>query len=149
MARKLLAHQRLAPRHRIQLVEAACGEAKLKKVLVEESLVQCPLLALSASSSITAFFLPGLRLIGRHLRPLRRDHRRFRLSAHRALTDAQNAGDAFLASPALAQGINLTAILVRYSLVFADRQSLAMSRGYPLSRHSIMRWIVESAREKL
>jgi hypothetical protein len=53
------------------------------------------------------------------------------LSAHRALTDAQNAGDAFLADPALAQGINLTAILVRYSPVLPHRQPLAMSRGYP------------------
>src|SRR6266446_6747263 len=53
------------------------------------------------------------------------------LSAHRALTDAQNVGDAFLADPALAQRINLTAILVRYSPVLPHRQPLAMSRGYP------------------
>ena len=67
------------------------------------------------------------------------------LSAHRALTDAQNAGDAFSAGPALAQRINLTAILVCYPPVLPHRQPLAMSRGYPLSLHSIMRWIVESA----
>ena len=33
--------------------------------------------------------------------------------------------------PALAQRINLTAILVRYSPVLPHRQPLAMSRGYP------------------
>src|SRR5207342_2905023 len=36
-----------------------------------------------------------------------------------------------LADPALAQRINLTAILVRYSPVLPHRQPLAMSRGYP------------------
>src|SRR4029077_11475490 len=69
------------------------------------------------------------------------------LSAHRALTDAQNAGDAFLADPATAQRINLTTILVCYSSVLPHRQPLKISRGYPLSRHSIMQWIVESAFE--
>src|SRR5947207_927619 len=43
------------------------------------------------------------------------------LSAHRALTDAQNAGDAFLADPAPAQRINLTTILVCYSSVLPLR----------------------------
>src|ERR1035437_10844927 len=53
------------------------------------------------------------------------------LAAHRALTDAQKAGDAFLAGPALAQRINLAAILIRYSSVLAHRQPLAITRGYP------------------
>jgi hypothetical protein len=70
------------------------------------------------------------------------------LSAHRALTDAQNAGDAFLADPAPAQRINPTTILVCYSSVLPHRQPLEISRGYPLSRHSIMHWIVESADKK-
>ncbi|MGA2313076.1 MAG: hypothetical protein ABSF87_12015 [Xanthobacteraceae bacterium] len=54
------------------------------------------------------------------------------LSAHRALTDAQNFGDAFLARPTLAQRINLAAILILYSPVLAHRQPLAISRGYPI-----------------
>src|SRR5712691_2776900 len=41
------------------------------------------------------------------------------LPAHCALTDAQNAGDAFLTGPALAQRINLAAVLIRYSSVLA------------------------------
>src|ERR1022692_444321 len=53
------------------------------------------------------------------------------LSTHRALTDTQNARDAFLAGPALAQRINLAAILLPYSPVLAHRQPLAISRGYP------------------
>ena len=52
------------------------------------------------------------------------------LPAHRALTDTQNARDAFLAGPALAQRINLAAILIPYSRI-AHRQPLAISRGYP------------------
>jgi hypothetical protein len=48
------------------------------------------------------------------------------------LTDAQNFGDAFLARPTLAQRINLTAILIFYSLVLVHRQPLAISRGYPI-----------------
>jgi hypothetical protein len=54
------------------------------------------------------------------------------LPAHRALTDAQNFGDAFLARPTLAQCINLAAILILYSPVLAHRQPLAISRGYPI-----------------
>ena len=54
------------------------------------------------------------------------------LPAHRALTDAQNFGDAFLARSALAQRINLAAILILYSPVLAHRQPLAISRGYPI-----------------
>ena len=50
----------------------------------------------------------------------------------RALTDAQNFGDAFLARPTLAQRINLTAILIFYSPVLVHRQPLAISRGYPI-----------------
>ena len=51
---------------------------------------------------------------------------------NRALTDAQNFGDAFLARPTLAQRINLTAILIFYSPVLVHRQPLAISRGYPI-----------------
>jgi hypothetical protein len=70
------------------------------------------------------------------------------LLAHRAPTDydAQNAAILSWAGPALTQRINLTAILVRCSPVLPHRQPLAISRGYPLSHHSIMRWIVESAK---
>ena len=46
------------------------------------------------------------------------------------VTDAQNAGDASLAGPALAKRINLAAILIPYSPVLAHRQPLAISRGY-------------------
>ena len=53
------------------------------------------------------------------------------LSTYRALTDTQNAGDAFLAGSALAQRINLAAILIPYSPVLTHRQPLAISRGYP------------------
>src|SRR5271157_463071 len=53
------------------------------------------------------------------------------LPTHCALTDTQNARDAFLAGPALAQRINLAAILIPYSPVLAHRQPLAISRGYP------------------
>ena len=42
------------------------------------------------------------------------------LPAHRAMTDAQNFGDAFLARPTLAQCINLAAILILYSPIIAS-----------------------------
>jgi hypothetical protein len=53
------------------------------------------------------------------------------LSAHRALNDTQNSGNAFLGRPALVQRINLAAILIPYSPVRVRRQHLAISKVYP------------------
>ena len=64
---------------------------------------------------------------------------------NRALTDAQNFGDAFLARPTLAQRINLTAILIFIRRCLFIGNLLQSQEVTPSSHHSIMRWIVESA----
>jgi hypothetical protein len=68
------------------------------------------------------------------------------LPAHRALTDAQNFGDAFLARPTLAQRIiwqRSSYFIRRYLLIGNLLQSQEVT---PSSHHSIMRWLLESAK---
>jgi hypothetical protein len=84
-------------------------------------------------AGLTSYRLPCVSLGFRLLEPIAAlTTIAVNLPAHRALTDAQNFGDAFLARPTLAQRINLAAILILYSPVLAHRQPLAISRGYPM-----------------
>ena len=84
-------------------------------------------------AGLTSYRLACLRLRFRLLEPIAAlTAIALHLPTHRALTDAQNFGDAFLARPTLAQRINLTAILIFYSPVLVHRQPLAISRGYPI-----------------
>ena len=78
-------------------------------------------------AGLTSYRLPCLSLGFRLLEPIAAlTTIAVNLPAHRALTDAQNFGDAFLARPTLAQCINLAAILILYSPV------LARGSGKPL-----------------
>ena len=97
-------------------------------------------------AGLTSYRLPCLSLGFRLLEPIAAlTTIAVNLPAHRALTDAQNFGDAFLARPTLAQRINLAAILILYRRYLLIGNLLQSQEVTPSSHHSIMRWLLESA----
>ena len=115
--------------------QPAAASARATSASGTASLRSCAAIARRQLAGLTPYRLSGLRLRLRLLEPIAAlPPIAAYLPAHRALTDAQNDGDAFFAGPALAQRINLAAILIRNPSVLAHRQTPCNLKRLPLCR---------------